>query len=296
MHDEFHQKSALPVKRVVLFSSYFESSRVPAYIFFYLSQLRNHSDFLVYVTTDDKVLATQDIDDLKLYADEVVQVRNEGYDFGMWQKMLQKYDVVGRYDELCLVNDSCVCFDSLTPYFKWHKEILADVSGMTLSYDTTRHLQSFFLCIKKPAITDAVTYIEQLELQDASFEQVISRGELGLSRMLQEKGFSIQGFYQMPETDKGNPTYARCVDLIRADVPLIKKKLFLHYSSHVLKQLLYRKGAWRHQALIDEIQSKTGLSDNMLKRLFAWRTPRRMTMRERVRTIRWWVKYKLGKL
>ena len=286
----------MTTKRIILFSSYFQSPDVPFYVSFYLSQLRPHADKLVYITTDDKVLSSEDTKALSVYADEVVQVKNEGYDFGMWQKMLQRYDVIDEYDELCLVNDSCVCFDSLAPYFRWHEEILADVSGMTLSYDTTRHLQSFFFCIKRPAIADAVTYIQQLELQNASFEQVIQRGELGLSQMLQEKGFLIQGFYEMPESDTGNPTYSRCIDLIRADVPLIKKKLFLHYSSQVLRQLLYRKGAWRHQALIDEIQSKTGLSNNMLKRLFEWRTPCRMTMRERVRTIRWWVKYKLGKL
>lgn len=281
------------IRRFVLFSSYFESIEVPAYIFYFLSQLKPHVGRIIYITTNDKVLSEQDRERLGLYVDDVVQVANSGYDFGMWQKVLQSHHVQGEYDELCLVNDSCVCFDSLAPYFNWHQQSQADVTGMTLSYDVNRHLQSFFLCVKSSAVTSVVRYLEGLDLHASSFEQVIEQGELGLSRTLQEQGFSIRGFYEMPESDKTNPMYSHCIDIIRAGVPLIKKKLFSRYSTPMVKQLLLRKNNWRHEMLIDEIREKTQIDKELLERLFAWRTPHRMNTLERIRIARLWVKQKI---
>ena len=274
------------VKRIALFSSYFESPRIPSYVFFYLSQLRLHVETLVYITTDDKELVREDVERLKLHVDDIVQVQNSGYDFGMWQKILPKYDVLNHYDELCLVNDSCVCIGSLSPYFEWHNATSADVTSMTLSYEAGRHAQSFFLCVKKPALAAVVCYLDDLVLHDSSFEQVIFFGELGLSQMLQERSFTIQGFYEMPVSDRTNPMYSRCIDIVRAGVPFVKKKLFSRYSSPMIKQLLNRKSSWHHEAMIDEVRSQTQLSEEMIQELFAWRIPYRMGMKERFRIVR----------
>lgn len=285
------------MKRLALFSSFFESDNIPAYVFYFLSQMRPHVACLIYITTDNKTISPVDMKRLLSCVDEIVQVENGGYDFGMWNKVLNAHsENLGQYDELCLVNDSCVCFSSLSPYFAWHEQSSADVTGITLSYDVERHLQSFFLCVKKSAFKDVVQYLRTLDLHHSSFEEVIESGELGLSRMLHDEGFSIKGFFEKHESDTTNPTYSRCIDLIGAGVPLIKKKIFLHYYPQALRHLLERRGDWRHRVLLEEIQHKANLSDQMMQRLFDWYSPRRTTLIERVRIMKWWAKHYLGKL
>lgn len=280
-------------KRIALFSSYFESKNIPDYIFYYLAELRPFVTFLVFMTTDDKVLCSDDVKKLKKYVDEVVQVENSGYDFGMWQKFLNRYNVTEQYDELCLLNDSCVCFGGLSPYFSWHDMSAADVTGMTLSNGMGRHLQSFFLCVKAKALENVVTYIRKLNLTNSSFGDVIKLGELGLSRNIQEYGGVIQGFFEMPELDKTDPMYSRSIDVIRSGVPLIKKKLLLSYSSSMIRHLLAKADTWHHRALIDEAQSHTQLSKSEFEQLFTWYNPRPLTAKEKFRLARLWLRNKI---
>ncbi len=283
-------------KRIGFFSSYFDAPKVPQYIFQYLKFLRPHIDKLVYVTTDDKVLTEADLNQLYKNADDVVFVKNEGYDFGMWQKILYRYEVEGVYDELCLVNDSCVCFDSLFPYFEWHALSPADITGMTISLEVTRHLQSFFLCVKAPALPNVIQYIKQLQLSNVTFEQVVNDGELGLSAEMQNQGFYLEGYWDGTKRNYVNPMYDCCIDLIDEGVPLIKKKLFTYYSSRFLSHLLERTGDWRHVVLLNQIQLKTGISDNDLNLLFFdWRPTVRHGLKTRWRLFRRIVQYRVKK-
>ena len=46
----------LSCKKIALFSSFFSTSEVPEYIYYYLDEIRKNVDFLVYLTTDEKKL------------------------------------------------------------------------------------------------------------------------------------------------------------------------------------------------------------------------------------------------
>lgn len=281
--------------RLTLFSSYFAAECMPTYIRYYLEYLRPHSTTLIYITTDDKTLNAEDIEWLNTHTDGFMQVKNEGFDFGMWQKALTQFDVF-NYDELCLTNDSCVCYSDLTPYFEWHNSTNADMTGMTASNQVAFHLQSFFLVIKKSALHSAVSYIEELQIANNTILEVINKGEVGLSRHVIEQSMKIEGWYTCPLGDMRNPTFAHAIDLINHGIPLVKRKLFLRYNSSLLRNKLINTGDWRFSVVTDAIKIQAKLSDEAFQDLFAWNIPKPITMREKIRILIWVSKYKLGLL
>ena len=281
--------------RLTLFSSYFEDTRIPEYVKKYLDFLRPHSSTLVYLTTDDKIFTEEDALWLETHTDGTMQVKNEGFDFGMWQKALQQYDV-SNYEELCLVNDSCVCISNLDAYFHWHGSVDADMTGMTSSNQIGFHLQSFFLTIKNPAVGEASQYINNLKIKEAAIDEVISSGEVGLSRYLMNNGFMLKGWYESPIDDMGNPTFNHAVELLDFGVPLVKKKLFVRYNSAMLKNQLSTIGNWRFSDFIQHAGLRANLDERSINEFFAWYQPRSTTIRDKFRITRWLIKYKLGLL
>ncbi len=190
-----------------------------------------------------KTISPVDMKRLLSCVDEIVQVENGGYDFGMWNKVLNAHsENLGQYDELCLVNDSCVCFSSLSPYFAWHEQSSADVTGITLSYDVERHLQSFFLCVKSSAFKDVVQYLRTLDLHHSSFEEVIESGELGLSYKLMMR----------MAKDLGLPQVTICEDDVLFD------EKFERRFAHIKQTLTTADEPWDiFSGLIADLSKKT---------------------------------------
>lgn len=168
------------------------------------------------------------------------------------------------------------------------------MTGMTASNQMAFHLQSFFLTIKKPILDSAVSYLKQLRITNSSILQVISKGEVGLSQHLVNKGIKIEGWYTCSPSDMGNPTFAHAIDLISYGVPLVKRKLFMRYNSALLQNQLKNTGNWRFSAVINTIKNRANLSDKSIRELFEWYTPNVISLRDRIRICRWVIKHKLG--
>ena len=118
--------------RIVLFSSYFLSDELPFYIRFYLEKLQPHVKNIIFITNEEKTLNEESLIWLKNNTSHILFVKNEGYDFGMWQKALNTYNL-DDYEEIVLCNDSCICFAGFEKYFDFHDKTNADVTGITLS-------------------------------------------------------------------------------------------------------------------------------------------------------------------
>ena len=201
----------------------------------------------------------------------------------MWQKALYQIEKIEQFDELLLVNDSCICFNDLDYYFNWHKKDHADVTGMTISNDVSRHIQSFFVVIKKAAIPTAINYIKSLPLHNAVFSDVITMGEIGLSSEIMQKGFSIDALFVPQSGDRKNPMYAHCHSLIaQYHIPLVKRKLFQDYHMDMMLHLKDWTGSYHHHALLRFIQTRHHLNDNMMALLFSI-TPIKLSTQKRLK-------------
>lgn len=212
--------------RLCLFSSYFAESMLPAYVRIWLEQLLPFFDQLVLLGNDDKML---DMSELQWLADRRIlyrPVRNEGYDFGMWQKALADIDMSG-VQRLALVNDSCILFAPLDIFFDWFDQSKLDVGGMLESQSYTRHMQSFFLVFNGRAAQAARDYIVAHPVSRLGYDEIVRTFELGLSqRFYEDTNFRVGvRFPTTPHAPRDDPSYFFIDELLRAGMPLIKKKM-----------------------------------------------------------------------
>jgi len=213
------------MKSICFFSSYFTGERIPYYVKFYLQELNKYFAEVV-LLTNRKDLLTAESDFLKEQNIQLRLYENEGMDFGMWQKALAEFDGA-KYNKIGLINDSCILFKSLKPFFEWERNANIDYAGMTATGKITFHIQSYFLVINKKAIPLVTNFFKEKGIKQ-TYKGIIANYEIGLSEHLLQNGMTIGGFYDYKATTHINPTFILADKLIKKGCPLIKKKIFSH--------------------------------------------------------------------
>jgi lipopolysaccharide biosynthesis protein len=206
-----------------LYSSYFTEESIPYYVRFYLEQLVPHFSKIVFIN-NKKDLRDESLAFLTAKGIDIMMVKNEGYDFGMWYKAFNEYNGMS-YQRVALVNDSCILFKDLDDDFRRINSSDADYIGMVISDRYATHLQSFFLVINDKAIPHVASYFTQHGLV-SDYSQIIETYEIGLTQKLIEVGLKIQSLYNNTHrSNPKNPSLALATELIEEGLPLIKKKL-----------------------------------------------------------------------
>jgi len=209
--------------KICLFSSYSTSLVIDNYIIFYLKELLRFHNQVIFITNERKVSVIL-LDKLGI---KTIFVKNEGYDFGMWYKVLKTLDI-NTITRLSLINDSCVLFSKLNNIFKKVKNSDFDYCGITKSIDFAEHIQSYFLVIKKPIIKHVYNYFMDNGIYE-DLQTVILKYEIGLSQHLIKRGFKIGPLFNLSKSFKGNNTSVYLAkELIENGCPLIKKKVLLN--------------------------------------------------------------------
>ncbi|MCD6067584.1 MAG: hypothetical protein K0S33_2410 [Bacteroidetes bacterium] len=218
---------------ICFFASYFNGERIPYYIRFYLHEFKKQFTKVVFVS-GNPVLDEESKAFLTSHDIQLMQEKNEGFDFGLWYKALQKHSI-DTYEQVALINDSAVLVKPLDEFFDWMKTVKADVYGMTESAAVSRHLQSYFLVLNKNTLPLLKDYFEKNGIKK-TIGEVISTYEIGLSTFLLQKGYHLAA-YMGNKNYRGefSPYYYLLKDHIRQGVPLIKKKII--YSSYRKQEL-----------------------------------------------------------
>jgi lipopolysaccharide biosynthesis protein len=219
---------------VCLFASYFQSNDLPYYITVYLKELKNHFDEVILLTSQPEMSAESNGFLAANRIDFFVE-KNEGFDFGQWRKALQKLDLQ-QYDQIALVNDSCILFKPLDEFMRWSAADSAEIVGMTFSEAIAPHLQSYFLIVKRPAFSALVEYFN-LHGVINDIKDVISTYEVGLSTFFVARGFRISAYMgDSGAAGEFSPYYSHIFELLSSGIPLIKKKIV--FSSYRDDELL----------------------------------------------------------
>lgn len=221
------------MRSICFFASYFTGNSLPYYITVYLGELKKHFQEVVLLTSQND-LSIESIAFLKAENIRLQIEENEGFDFGLWYKAFQK-NGIDTYDQIALVNDSCILFKPLNEFMNWSRSSNADLQGITMSNAIAPHIQSYFLIINKRAIPFVKEYFEQHKLlKDIS--DVISTYEVGLSSFLISKGLKIDAFMGNNGYDGEFSPYYYCANYhISKGIPVIKKKiLFASYRKDEL--------------------------------------------------------------
>jgi rhamnosyltransferase len=221
------------MRSICFFASYFKGNKIPYYITVYLTELKKHFSEVVLLTSQNN-LSIESIAFLKAENIRLQIEENEGFDFGLWYKAFQKNEI-DTYDQIALVNDSCILFKPLNEFMNWSRSNNADLQGITLSNAIALHIQSYFLMINKRAIPFVKEYFEKHKLLK-NISDVIAVYEVGLSSFLISKDLRIDAFMDNKGYNGEFSPYYYCVDYhIINGIPVIKKKiLFASYRKDEL--------------------------------------------------------------
>lgn len=122
---------------------------------------------------------------------------NRGYDFGAYRdglKLVPDYDAL---DSLIFINDSTYGpFQKLGPVLKKMKPAEADVWGLTESWDTRWHLQSYFLLFHRAALqNEKVRALWDDWKHVNSKSWIINKLEIGLTGRLTKAGLKCKAVW-----------------------------------------------------------------------------------------------------
>ena len=220
------------MKKNCLYASYVDGVGIPYYSGAYLTELKNHFTEVIYLYSNQ--LDTDSTDFLKRHSINHQFVTNEGYDFGQWKQALTTINIY-EYDQLCLVNDSCILFAPLNNVLTWFNSSFNDFGGLTKSDYDKEHVQSYFLLFNKKTFIDLTSYLNS-NIATNNVYQIISDFEIGLSQYLISKNYSYDSFLSNNGYKGEFSPYYQCVKLhVENGSPMIKKKIL--FSSYRKEEL-----------------------------------------------------------
>ncbi len=229
----------------------------------YVNELCNYFDKVLIVTNKRDILQPDFLPNI-----EILQVTNEGYDFGMFYKGYQHISGQ-KYTQIACINDSNILFGSLKPVFDWANIQNCDFWGLAdsenkPSYSThpnNYHLQSHFLVFNQLCISYLDEYLNTLNInrifetkkQKQVKKLVIDKWEIGLSQFFIGKGAKVGAYFSVKNLgefskaeknmDKLNITLDLYADIISAGIPIIKKKII---TSIKPKYLFSKNENWQY--------------------------------------------------
>ena len=224
------------MNRVALFAHFDAQNEIKPYVGFLLERLRSSCSRIVFVTTSRPTEI--ELGKVRPVVDEVLVNDNVGFDFGMWQHALER-EKLAACDELVLTNSSSFGpIFPLGPIFERMTAGPSDFWGMTDSIEHRWHLQSYFLVLKRPAISsDAFRAFWESVLPYREKSQTIFSYELGLSQFLVEHGLRPAAFApleawatpairkRMSRRRQWNPTLFYPSRLLEIGMPFVKVHL-----------------------------------------------------------------------
>ena len=233
----FGNKQIPAGSRIAILCGYEKNTRLSASTESQIQLLKSHGFFVVYVLAVDKhggprlLSATQ--------ADLVVVRKNAGYDFGSWACGLYTLRQLGLVDceSLLLMNDSILWTGQplearyLTLQ---HDGVQYDVVGAVESYESTRHLQSYYLLFS-PAVL-AGGHLDAYLLYGGPLlskkEEVIVNFELRSTSFFEERGlrtYTINDYESLAQE-----FLSQCDERIAADCNIDPSDGDLSYDERLL--------------------------------------------------------------
>jgi lipopolysaccharide biosynthesis protein len=162
--------------------------------FRYMVEELERSGFAVIIVSNSPKIDRKAVEALLPRCALVLHRRNVGYDFGAWREGILQIPDLAAVDQLLITNDSVFGpLHELDTVLQQFDPATGDVWGVTESFDTRYHLQSYFLLFHRPVLQDekflkfwqGMRYIENKRV-------VIFKYEIGLSQMLVKAGFRLR--------------------------------------------------------------------------------------------------------
>jgi lipopolysaccharide biosynthesis protein len=187
-------------ERVVVLVHYSRRGAFLRYFRYMVEQLDN-AGFAVIIVSNSPKLDPEAVEALLPRCALVLHRRNIGYDFGAWRDGILQIPDLARLRHLVITNDSIFGpLHDLETVMTRCDPAQGDVWGITESFDTRYHLQSYFLLFGNAVLRapkfrkfwDDMRYIENKRV-------VIFKYEIGLSQLLLKAGFRLRALHPYRE-------------------------------------------------------------------------------------------------
>ncbi len=189
--------------KVCVFVHFDRRGRVHDYVLYYLDALAKGGFKIVFVTNAPK-LDPAGLEAVRAVAHLVLRRSNVGYDFGAYKDGISVIPDLGKLDFLLLANDSVYGpFTSIDRLMAKVDLDRAQFWGLTDSWESAYHLQSYFLLFGRKALAEpafrrfwrGVRYVN-------SKSYVIRKYEVGLSRALMKAGLRGTALFSSREASR----------------------------------------------------------------------------------------------
>lgn len=230
------------IKRLGIYVIYDRDNVVDPYIREVLKGLRKYLSQLIIVCNFSSVAKGEEI--LYAFTEDVYYRENNGFDAGAYKDIIANLvdmDQLKVFDELLLMNDSFYGpIDSFDEMFSRMKEKKCDFWGITRypggtyqGIEILEHVQSYFMCFRKPLIDSKFWHDFWHDLHyPTDFIDAVFSFELSLNRQLSEHGYRGLAYTDIHENELsikyGENPYMKYPAVLIKDfsVPIIKRKSF----------------------------------------------------------------------
>ena len=184
--------------KIVLFLHWDSSGKVRDALFHYIADLAETGRSIVFVTNSGRLDPVAETRLASLCAGILIR-RNIGYDFGGWRDAIETLDLPRPdTEEIIIANDSIFGpVRPLAPILEHFDYEAADVWGMTESWQSRYHLQSYFMgfgprAIRSPAFRDFWSRV----IPAPSKSYVIGTYEVGLTQAMLKAGLRADALWR----------------------------------------------------------------------------------------------------
>ena len=180
--------------RLALYAHYSDTNGLAPSTLFCLQKLRDLG-YEICLISNSPISQPEQVS-LQDVCSRVIQRENVGYDFAMWKKGMAEYDLTAL-DELLLINSSIIGpLQPLAPLWDNPAVSQCDFWGLTDNDLFGRHLQSYFLVFRR-SVLQSSQFLEfwRSVLLYKDKQQIIQSYEVGLTRWLEEHGFTWRAIF-----------------------------------------------------------------------------------------------------
>jgi glycosyltransferase involved in cell wall biosynthesis len=213
--------------RVAVFVTYTPDGLLRSDIRHYLRALKENRIDVVLVVVSDQIRNYLPAEIESLCVTVLVR-ENAGFDFAAWSHALQAMPEIMKVDTLYILNDSMIGPVSGRDFQELLRKIDrsdADIVGLTSMDHLSLHIQSYFIAVKKRALSSywfAQYVLDVVNLEDK--DDVIEQYELTFTPRMRAKGFKCESIAKL-STDGRNICIFYWRDLLRSRIPFIKRSL-----------------------------------------------------------------------
>jgi lipopolysaccharide biosynthesis protein len=222
------QPDATAHPHLAIFVHYDKQGVVHDYVLAYLKALQDAGRTIVFITNSPK-FSDKEQQKVEQFCAMTLWRKNKGYDFGAYADGLKSIGDIAAFSTITLCNDSAYGpLFALNDIYRRMNTERADIWGLTDSWDTAHHLQSYFLVFHKAALTHPSfqkRWKKYVHVPSKSW--VIRKHEIGMASEMRKAGLRSQAVFPYRELLSDFFTRMGDASILEADRLLPSHRKFL---------------------------------------------------------------------